>query len=288
MKGMTGYGYAEWADARFHLVVELKSYNNKYADINLMLPANLAGLDDKLRNLVRTVVIRGRVDIGIRFRDKAASGSWTVDADALEGALSAIEHIKARIGDHGPLKVESLLSMEGILRNDSSRNIDEVWAALEPVFKQALDELDSRRRIEGEATRKDLERQLATIESARNVIQSAAQGLEASFKETLRKRFAEILGDMVEESRVLQEVAVMLVRYSIHEELERLGLHCRAMGELLAKGEGVAKRIDFISQEMNREANTIGSKSVDAGVSAAVVDIKEAIDIIREQVRNIE
>lgn len=288
MRGMTGYGYAEGTDSRYQIAVELKSWNNKFADINLLLPPALAGLDEVLRSRLREKVIRGRVDVTVRFRDRQASASWSVDEAALEGAIACLELVRQRIGDTRPLDAVSLLAMEGVLRTDNQRDLAAIQEAVVPVFDLALAQFDAHRRREGQATQADLRRQIALIDAARSRVAERAGDLEQNFRDTLRRRFAEVLGDAVDEQRVLQELAVMLVRYSIHEELERLALHCSSMAELIEKGEGVAKRIDFLSQEMNREVNTIGSKSVDAGISALVVDMKEAIDVIREQVRNIE
>jgi uncharacterized protein (TIGR00255 family) len=288
MKGMTGYGYAESHDAAYDISVEIKSWNNKYADINMVLPPVLSGLDERLRSLIRERVLRGRIDVTVRFRERQVAGTWSVDHQALEAAISCLEQIRERTGETGPIPTSILLGMEGIIRQDTDRDLEAMHQAIEPIFRQALEQLDAHRQREGLATQADLAMQLAIICRAREQVLTLAQGLETTFSENLQRRFNEVLGNAVDEHRVLQEVAVMLVRYSIHEEIERLGTHCQALTELIHKGEGVAKRIDFISQEMNREVNTIGSKSVDGTVSALVVDMKEAIDVIREQVRNIE
>jgi len=244
-------------------------------------------LEDDCRNELRQYIKRGRVDAMIRVTKVGPILANQLDLAAVDLAVAAIRLIKQRCGDLEPIKAAELLAFEN-LRPAIQYNAFDVWPHLRLVLQSALLSLDERRSIEGVAVQTDLLQQHDCLVRGHELIVQRVPEMERTFQTTLRQRFTEVLGDQVNENRFLQEVAVLLARSSIHEEIERLSQHLASMKQLIETGGVVGKRLDFLAQEMHREVNTIGSKSSDIIVSTLIVDLKDAIDTIREQARNIE
>jgi len=288
MRGMTGYGYAERNDASYFASVECKAVNNKYTDIVVTLPPELGMLEERFKEKVRFNIARGRVEIYVRLKQTGVDNVSMIDDAILKQAIVALEKIQKALGNMTKPTIADVLAFEGIIGINHRVDVDASWQTLEGLLDAALLQLDEHRGREGVAIHDDVTRQLDRLEHSLLMVIENIDSLEDQFKASLRSRFMDVLGDTVEESRILQEVAVMLVRYSVHEETQRLAHHLKSARELIDGATPAGKRLDFLAQEMNREVNTIGSKCVDPGVSAAVVDMKEAIDNIREQARNVE
>lgn len=292
MKSMTGYGYAEYGCENFTLTLEMKSYNNRYLDISFNAPSALSSFEMEVTDRIKEICARGHVDVSFKLRTLKQMAVVSVDEDAASSyaeAASRVAQICKAEGLDVSFSLSDVLNRDGVLNDIRQETADTYKDAVKSCLSTALDALDQSRRREGDATRADLEKMIDGIEKSLNSVRSHAAELENQIKCGLKKRIDEMLGDKdYDENRVLTEVAVLLMKYTVNEEISRLGTHIMEFRRLLGLDEAVGKRADFLCQEMNREINTIGSKSQMVEVSLAVVDMKDCLENIREQVRNIE
>ncbi len=291
MISMTGYGYAERQDEKFSAVVEVKSYNNRYLDINCSIPGVFSQLEKQIRDAVAGVARRGRVEVFVRFRDNEEDLVVSVDESVVNGYLKAFAELKAHAGIQEEVRLDHLLSREGVLKSERPADADRAWAVIEPLLDEALRDLASSRQAEGARLALDIESQLEKIDQCVRAFQTYAGEIEETIRNGLQSRFAEVFGNEVDENRVLSEVAVQLTRFSINEEIVRLQAHLDSFREIGFGGdpEGpVGKKLDFLCQELNREINTTGSKSIIVEVNQQVVEAKDALENVREQLRNVE
>jgi uncharacterized protein (TIGR00255 family) len=285
---MTGFGYAESQNERMSITVEVKSYNHRYLDIFVSLPPYLNALEPELRARVSERAGRGRVEVGVRLTELADDVRVLVDRRAAAAYKEALETLVAELGLKDTVGLSHLLRLEGVVKADRVRDIEGYSRAIGEPLGRALGAWDASRTTEGAALERDLASAIASIEAEVAVIASRRGHIETSIKEDLRRRFAEVMAGEIDENRVYAETAVMLVRFDINEEIVRLGAHLASFRAAAAESTGMGKKLDFVAQELNREINTIGSKSIDLDVSSAVIRAKDAIERIREQLRNIE
>ncbi len=289
MKSMTGYGYAERVNPQFSLSVEIKSYNNRYLDIICNLPPYLGGFELELTNAISSVAARGRVEIVVKVKNFTSDSTLSVDQEIIERLSEAFGKIAVFSGKALKPSLSDYLSYEGVLVGSNDRDIERYRDELFGALGEVLAQFSESKIREGEATALHLKRLGDQLGEGLAVVSANAHRLEEVIKTNLLKRFDELLADQhYDENRILQEVAVMLVRYSVAEEISRLGIHLKEFYSLLVAKEPVGKRLDFLSQEMNREINTIGSKSQIVELNLEVVKMKDSLENIREQVRNIE
>ncbi|MFA5448702.1 MAG: YicC/YloC family endoribonuclease [Sphaerochaeta sp.] len=289
MKSMTGYGYSERVGEKAQISVELKSYNNRFLEINHNINYMLAPYEIEIDKAIMAVAKRGRVDVNIRLKVLENEMVVHVDEGAVRAYALAFEQISAAASRPLDMTLADFLSQEGVLVTTREDESDTYRPILFEALESALDQLRESKGREGEATKADLIRLGKIIEEGHATLDAHADELEALLKSQLEQRFEEMLGDKGwDESRILQEIGVLLVRYSIHEEIKRLGAHLKEYFSLLESDEPVGKRLDFLCQEMNREINTIGSKSQIVALNMEVVRMKDGLENIREQVRNIE
>ncbi len=288
MKSMTGYGFGETASPRFGMGLEIKSYNNRYLDMYIGVPPALSPLEPRIREFLAGRIVRGKVEVYLKVKDLEEDITVTVDPGVVGGYVSALKKLSEFAEAKEEIRLSHLLRVEGILKSDKNRDVEEYWKALEPLLLKVFGEFEASRLREGAATEKDILRLLADIEENAAAVEKLVPGMEEYFTKTIRGRMEELLADRVDENRILTEVAMLLVKYSVNEELVRLASHIKAFREAAAETGGVGKKLDFICQEMNREINTVGSKSVLADASRHVVGVKDALENIREQIRNVE
>lgn len=288
MKGMTGYGYSERLEGDSVVSAEIKSYNHRYLDINVYVPPSLTAIEPRIRETVGGRVARGRVEVYVKARGVAERSRVVLDRANLEAYLDALGQVREAAGLEDRIELSDLLGLEGVLRLERTADVDTLWSALAPVLDGAIEQLDAARRSEGDSTRRDILAQLDRIEAAVRVIKRHAPQLEERIKSQIRERFEEVAPEHVDENRIYAETAVLLVKYSINEEIVRLDAHLASMRDLADATESAGKRLDFISQEVNREINTIGSKSIVTEVNQAVIEAKDSLENIREQLRNVE
>ncbi|MCL1817971.1 MAG: YicC family protein [Spirochaetaceae bacterium] len=288
MKSMTGYGCAETAAAAFRMSLEIKSYNNRYLDIYVNVPSALSALEPRIREYLGARVLRGKVEVFLKVKHITQNLSVSFDPAVAQGYLAALQKLAELAGTGEEIRLSHLLQMEGIFKTEDIRGIEEYAGELESLLEKAFAGFEESRLREGAATEKDI---LALLDDIRKNAQAAAAcapEIEDHFSRIIRGRMEELLAGEIDEARIAAETAMLLVRYSIHEELARLASHCEAFLAAAAETGSIGRRLDFICQEINREVNTLGSKNVLAGVSRFVVAMKDSLENIREQIRNIE
>ncbi len=285
---MTGYAYREYQDEQFQVTLEVKSYNNRYLDISVHLPGILSPLEPEFRERVRSVVSRGHVDVSIRYRSLESEVLVHVDHRAVEQYRRAFREIIDLSGCSGDAVLSDYLSIDEILKPIPPQGGTAHGTELLELFEQLLSEFQETRLKEGEATRRNVMIQLEEFLKAFSLVRSRADVLEKSLKDTLKTRFEQLLGSGYDENRILSEVAVLLVKYSIQEEISRVESHLEQFHNMIHEAGVVGKKLDFLCQELNREVNTIASKSTMAEVNQAVVTMKDHLENIREQLRNVE
>ncbi|WP_223292830.1 YicC/YloC family endoribonuclease [Breznakiella homolactica] len=285
---MTGYGYEEKQDGKVFLAVEIKGYNNRYLEIYVNLPSFLSSLEARVREYVSSRCRRGKIEIWVRVKELDADIRISVNQGAAKAYYEAINSMAASLGMGETAALGHILAMEGVLNTEKNRDAERYWEALEPLLAEAFAKFETERIREGVHTQEDILSHIGFLEKAAERVAAHGPDLERNIKENIKSRFEELLGDAVDEGRILAETAVLLMKYTISEEISRLSAH---LGEFRAEAErnpAPGKKLDFLCQEINREINTIGSKSPVLDVSREVVAMKDALENIREQLRNVE
>lgn len=288
MKSMTAFAHTEQQDAALQAAVDIKSYNNRYLDINVLLPGFLATLEPEVRSYVSRRVARGRVEVVLRLREVAQNLQIQIDPGTVAAYRDALVRLREVAGLSDPITMDHLLRFEEVLQVEKQREAGSYRPLVFALLERAFEAFESERLREGLATAQDITAQLQRIEDALAIVGAHAPQMEKGLQETVRSRFAQVLGDEIDLSRVYAETAMLLVKYSINEELSRMQAHLESFHEALQGGGAVGKRLDFLCQEINREVNTIGSKSFVLDISRQVVEMKDALENIREQLRNVE
>ncbi len=287
MRSMTGYSYAEYQDENIKLAAELKSYNNRFLDITVNAPPALQGAENAIRKYLGNRIARGKVEFYLKIKSLSSQLKVDVDEGAVLAYMDAFNRVKELSGVKDEISLSQLLRAEGVLNKDSELDPALFDKYVFPLLEKVYGEYDATCLKEGENTKADILRHLAIIEENVKAVETQAGRFEELLRKNIYDRFQQLLGDAVDESRVYAETAVLLVKYTINEELVRLKSHLEAFHAALDSDEPVGKKLDFICQELNREINTIGSKSMMVEVDRAVVTLKDALENIREQVRNI-
>lgn len=289
MKSMTGYGYMSQSNENFSLEVEIKSYNNRYLDIQHNISNILNPFEAMIDEKISKVASRGKVEVFCRLKVLETNVKVNVDREAVKMYADAFSEIEKITGYPVSLSASDLLSIEGLVTSTSERNFELYREALEQCLDGALKMFEESKRREGEGTRKDLEKLGLAFQECNDRIAEKISSIEDYFKNLLLTKYNELMdSSKVDEDRLLQEVGTLLVKYSINEEQNRLRTHLKEYFRLLDLDESVGKRIDFLCQEMNREVNTTASKSQLAEINLETVKMKDHLENIREQIRNIE
>lgn len=292
MKSMTGYGYSEYRDGNYILTLEIKAYNNRYLDISFNSPALLSPFEQEVTERIKACVNRGHLDVSFRLKTLKTDCEVSVDDRTALSYIKAVKLVSDLCRQEGletQAGVSEIISREGVINLIRNENADLYRGPVFGCLDEALHILNQAREREGLATKANLQAMIGTLASRLADVESHASSLEEQIKTGLRAKIQEMLGDLnYDENRILTEVAVMLMRYTVNEEVVRLRTHIAEFNRLLESGEPAGKKLDFLCQEMNREINTIGSKSQIVEMNLAVVDMKDCLENIREQIRNIE
>ena len=288
---MTGYGKGEYKVDGLELTCEIKTVNNRYLDVSLKMPRIFTAYEEVVRSLVREKLTRGHADVFVSFKDKREKPA-TLSVD-LNVAKSYVEASKA-IGEAFPflqndVTVSSVLRYPDVLRQDETVSLDEeMTTALKTALQEALENLNAMRKIEGEKLKEDMLSRMATIENLVGEVSKRAPLVAEEYREKLVNRVKDYLdGVNVDEGRLLTEVAIFTDKSNIDEELTRLYSHISQFREICKEGI-VGRKLDFLVQEFNREANTTCSKSNDITITRLGLALKNEIEKIREQVQNLE
>ncbi len=291
IKSMTGYGRAEQSTDEMDVAVELKSVNHRYLEFSARVPRNYAFLEERLKRYFQQRVSRGKLDV---FVSIDASRQPGVAVELNEPLAEAYAAALRRLAVCAGLPEESLLShiaQYPDLMNVRKETPDEeaVWSLVEPAAEEALAAFMRMREAEGQRMKQDVLERLEAILRQVAFVESRSPETVKNYRERIEQKVRELLGDaQVDEQRLLTETALFADKVAVAEETVRLRSHMDQVRALLESGEPVGRKLDFIVQEMNREANTIGSKAQDMEVTRAVVEIKSEIEKIREQIQNIE
>lgn len=289
MNSMTGYGYKEVSNENYFLSVEIKSWNSRFLDLSVYLPSFLGRLEKSIREKCGAKILRGKVDLSIKLKEKNTDISVVVDENAAKAYSDAIKNIANSLNlakDDIPLSL--IVNQEGVLSVQKNTDFEKYWLMIEPVLDSALAEFTEDRSREGQNLKADLLEKLGKIQESENVFKTWIPKMESLFKENLQTRFQELLGENYDQQRVFTEIAALLVKYTINEEVVRLQSHIDALKSEITENPAPGRKIDFICQEMNREINTIGSKNQFIEVGQAVINAKDALENIREQAKNVE
>ncbi|MEW6187616.1 MAG: YicC/YloC family endoribonuclease [Thermodesulfobacteriota bacterium] len=292
IKSMTGFAQTVSSDDQVQLTVSVRTYNNRFLDTNLRLNTLLYPLEDRVKSYIASRVSRGRVDLAVQMTapEKTRNQNLAVNWPLAESYHLLLSELKAKLKLGGSVSLGDLLSLkEVIFLQESSLSEDLLWGKLAPLLKKVFDALQKMRSAEGRHLARDLSERLQAIQERAETISGRIPRVIEAYRHRLQERVRKwTQGLEVDDQRLAQEVAFMVDRSDISEELVRLGSHIKQFKSLLKDSQPVGKKMEFLLQEMNREVNTIGSKSLDSEISHQVVAVKAELEKMREQVQNIE
>ncbi len=291
IKSMTGYGGAKGELDAIAVTAELKSVNNRYLDVSVRLPKSCLFAEEAVRAAVAEKISRGKVDVFITVdTSKAEQAVIRVNENLAEAYLRAVRGTAEKYGLDGEVSALNLVRFPEVLsteKTDTDR--DAVSRAIGAVLGQALEEFDGMRVREGRKLAEDISGKLDTLEKLVSAVEARSPQTVAEYREKLLGRMREVLADTaVDEGRILQEAAIYADKVAVDEETVRLRSHIAQFRQMLAAGSPAGRKLDFLTQEMNREANTTGSKCADSAIAKTVIDMKAELEKIREQIQNIE
>ena len=288
---MTGYGSAKGQAGDLQISVEVKSVNNRYLDASVRMPRSFLFAEDAVKSAIGRHISRGKVDMFINVDSSAADDmSVKVNEALLKGYIDAINLISGKFGLENDLTAVSAGRFPDILSVEKKDlDAEEISAGLVSVAEEALRDFDAMREREGEKLCTDVLSKLETISSLVTVVEEESPRTVEAYRNRLREKISEVLSSAgVDENRILAEAAIYADRVAVDEETVRLRSHMSQLRSMLAGGSPIGRKIDFLIQEFNREANTIGSKCQNSDIAHVVVELKSEIEKIREQIQNIE
>lgn len=291
IRSMTGYGRSEQIVDGRAVTVEIKSVNHRYFEFSCRTTRGYSFLEEKLKSFLQGRITRGKVDAYISVEAlESAQTQVLVNHSLAEGYVQALRELAERYGLRDDISVSTVSRYSDIFSVHKAPEDEEaVWNSVQQAAKEALKNFLAMREAEGERLRADVLSRAGTIMQLVDEIETRSPQTVAEYQERLRQKIQELLGDnTVDEQRLLTETAIFADKVAVAEETVRLRSHFRQMEEMMKTDAPIGRKLDFLVQEMNREANTIGSKAVDSKIAYLVVDIKAEIEKIREQIQNIE
>jgi uncharacterized protein (TIGR00255 family) len=288
MISMTGFGHGEHRDSRVHMTLEIRSYNNRYLEPAINLPYSLKQLEPRVREYLSARIARGKVEFYLGVTELEDDSEVYVDSGRVRAYVRALQELKRMSGARDRIALSHLIGLEGVMKSESRRDPEELWKMVLPLLDRVFAEFNASRAAEGRKTEDDIRRSSELIRGRVAVIEARVPEIEAKVRDGLRDRFRELLGEGVDQSRVLAETAVQVMRADVNEEIQRMKAHLESLFDALGRDGTHGKRLDFVCQELGREINTIGSKSVLLEVDQAVIAVKDSLEKIREQLRNVE
>lgn len=289
---MTGFGRGNAAGETFNATIELKTVNNRFLDVNMRLSAETQPFESLLKKLITERLSRGRVDVFIQL-EKTSDVSYELNRPLISGYLAAVRELTTEFDLKGEADLSLIARLPGAIQPSLSNDDEAIAAGLKNALSSALDDLEAMRIREGQALAEDLGSMIEAIEGEMPRIESEASGVTVEYQEKLETRITNLLAKTgsdieIDPGRLAQEVAYLADKSDISEEISRLRGHCDHFREIMAEEGVVGKRLDFLTQELNREANTIASKTQNMTIKEAALRMKAEIEKIREQVQNVE
>ena len=291
MKSMTGFGMAEYVDEQTEISVEIKTINHRYKDFNIRISRKYVLLEDMIRKYVSEIINRGRIEIGVKikiYQDETTSLQYNAEiAERYKGLLDQIyEHFPDIDDDRS---ISSIARFPDVIyTEDQAVDIDQLWIKLQSVFDNALSMLDDSRTQEGESLKDDFIVRCELVEKYCGEIEKISEEIPKKYYEQLCKNIENYTDGLIDEQRLCTEMAIYADKCNITEELVRLKSHLANFKTIIESTEPVGRKLDFLFQEINREANTIASKTNSFDISTIVVEIKSELEKMREQIQNIE
>lgn len=291
IKSMTGFGSAKGAVEGIEVTVELKSVNNRYLDTSVRLPRSFLFAEETVKSAVQSHISRGKVDVYVSINTAMADDmTVVVNEPLLKGYIDAIKHISDEYELPNDMTAMSVSRFSDVLSVEKRElDADAVAEGIKNIAEQALNDFDSMRLREGEKLRDDVLSKLETIDKLVTSVEESAPQTVAEYRERLLQKLNEVIGTSgIDESRIVTEAAIFADKVAVDEETVRLRSHMAQLKTMINGSSPTGRKIDFLIQEFNREANTIGSKCQNAEIAHVVVDLKSEIEKIREQIQNIE
>ena len=291
MNSMTGYGLFEKKCEDFYIKVEMKSVNNRYLDMNVRMPGSIMYAEEAVRSFIKSKIKRGKVDVFINFEYLDSSQvEIDIDYELLNKYISISKELEEKYGLSSDLSFSKIMKDSNIVKAQKADfDGDYIKEELLKVLDEAAKDFLKSRAFEGEKIREDFKIKLDEVERLTDFVEERAPISLKENENRLRERVAEFLqSSEVNEDRILTEIAIMLDKLSIDEEITRLKIHTHNFNDIINQEGPIGRKLDFLIQEMNRESNTIGSKSNDIEITSAVVMLKSEIEKLREQAQNVE
>lgn len=293
MKSMTGYGRGECTLYNRKFVVEIKAVNHRYNDINIKMPRTMLVYEDAIKKAITSKVFRGKIDVYVNFESFSEDDiNITVNDNLAKGYISALDELRNKFNIEDNITLDIVAKFPDIItvnKGITNEEVEkEIFACLMNATIDAIDNFVEMRLKEGETLKKNIHEKLETIFNAVNKINNRAPEVAKDYRKRLEDKLKELDEVQVDESRILTEVLIFSDKACIDEEITRLYSHIEQMNSIIEESVPVGRKLDFLVQEMNREVNTIGSKSNDLEITNIIVDTKSEIEKIREQIQNIE
>ena len=291
INSMTGFGSCKSTEGPVNISVEIKSVNNRCLDCSVKIPRAYSFAEETVKSLVQSALARGKADVFIGVDDSEKSeAAVRVNENVLKAYMDAFAAMEKNYGIKNDMGAAAYGRLPEVLSVEKAETDAEAFTEqLRAAVREALDKLCAMRAAEGERLAADISSKLDTIEKLRRAVELRSPETVKEYREKLGARMEEILqGVNIDQSRILAEAAIFADKTAVDEELVRLGSHIKQIRKLLADGGSVGRKLDFLVQELNREANTIGSKCSDLEISGIVIELKSEIEKIREQAQNLE
>ena len=286
---MTGYGYRSVSRDDYQIEIEIKGYNNRYLEIASYINSSLSSYEGYITSQVKKVARRGKIELSVKLKVFESEAEVHLDEALFRQYLAAFRRAEEISSLHFDVDASALLRIEDLFSTSCQKNAEVYKDALDEALEGALHDFSLSRSREGEETKKDLYRLGRSFEEANDRIGRSVIEYEDYFRKLLIEKYEELdLSSRYDETKLLQEIGALLVKYSINEEQNRLKTHIKEYFKLLESSEPVGKKLDFLCQEMNREVNTTASKSQNVSITLETVQMKDDLENIREQIRNIE
>jgi uncharacterized protein (TIGR00255 family) len=291
VQSMTGMGTAECNVGEELITIEMKTVNHRYCDVSIRTPKSLSQFDLVVTRLVRKRFTRGKIDVVLRMAGKNGNSGFSVNYDIAQKYYEALCDLKKNLKLKGKIRVDHLARNFDLFRSrEFEQDKDTIWKALESGLNSCCDVVNQMRQNEGKEIEKQLNKGVENISSLVGEVEKFSDEVKSSTVEKMHSRLSELLGKevQVDEQRIVQEAGFLVDRMDISEEINRLRGHCAHFLELMDQSGAIGRKLDFLTQEMYREANTVASKCSDLRIARLSVDLKSEIEKVREQVQNVE
>lgn len=290
MNSMTGFGRGEASNGSITVIVEMKSVNNRYRDVQVRLPRIYGVVEPRIQKALKDRFNRGRIDVFVRREVIGTEQTVRADPVLAEHYLQAAQEVSKRLArGEESIPTSWILEQPGVLviAEKETDPLSE-WELVSTALMLAADELELMRSQEGRALRRDLDEHLMKVQELRAEVAAHAEGIVERLHARIEERITRVLQDRIEPGRLVQEAALLADKADVSEELARISSHCTQFAEALATNEPTGRKLDFLLQELNREINTIGSKAAETPVANRVVEMKSVLERMREQAANVE